>query len=81
MRGPRTILLRPLRQLVENGAHVIVDKEAEARPEVGAPAAEEAVVPLEMAVVPLEMAVVPQETAVVKGAQCRTIPWWLSCSC
>ena len=74
MRGPRTILLRPLRQLVEKGAPVIVDKEAEARPEVEAPAAEEAVVPP-------ETAVVPQEMAVVKGAQCRTIPWWLSCNC
>ena len=81
-RGPRTILLRLPRQLVERGAPVIVDKEAEARLEVGAPAAaEEAVVPLEMAVVPLEMAVIPQETAEVRVAQHRTIPWWLSCSC
>ena len=67
MRGPRTILLRPLRQLVEKGAPVIVDKEAEARPEVEAPAAEEAVV--------------PPETAVVKGAPYQTTPWWLSCNC
>ena len=66
-RGLLTIRPRPLHLLVGKDALVIAGQAAEARPEVAAPVAEEAVVPL--------------ETPVAKGVWRRTTLWWPSYNC
>ena len=69
----RAIRPRLSRRLAERGAHVTVDREAEARLEAGGrTAVEETVVPLETAVVPLEVVVVQQEVEEDKAVWRRT---------